>query len=226
MTAVRHFPVGISVEQLASSWARTEAAPAGATVVVDHEIGGRQRLGIPWKVLPPNAFACAVILRPEFRSEVEAILWVVGLVAAAKAADVCPGWPDLLFDSASNQVGAVGLEVQLNGGSIASAIVSLRLDLGKRGSDASLRESLTSRFAAEVQRGADLANDKRADLLQEYSDTSCLIDKRVRAKLLPKGETRGKAAAIDPLGLLVLESPTGMLERLSPVGVFRVDVAG
>ena len=33
----------------------------------------------------------------------------------------------------------------------------------------------------------------------------------------------GVAVAVDPLGLLVLESPTGMLERLSPVTVLRVD---
>jgi biotin-(acetyl-CoA carboxylase) ligase len=220
----RHFPVGISVEQLAVSWARTEAGPTGSAVMIDHEIGGRQRLGIPWKVPSTQALACAVIVHPTILADTEDLLWVVGL-AAASVAPVRAGWPDLLFGRDGAQVGAVGLDVQVDRGAIASAVVSLRLDLGALGISCEERRSIAESFVVEVVRCTDLAKDMCADLLEEYAEVSALIGNRVKATLLPKGDTRGKAAAVDPFGRFVLESPTGMLERLSAMNVLRVDVA-
>lgn len=234
---IRRLPVAISVEQLAAAWARTEDAPVGATVVVDHEISGRMRLGIPWQTKPADALACATVLRPRVLPEAESVLWVVALVAAARAVGVRPGWPDLLFTDNGTQIGAVTLDVQLGPGTIVSAVVSLRVDFatlltnaGGSSIDAepsmdeeSARAEAVAAFAANARRCSDLAEDRRADLLQEYAELSWLTGRRVRAKLLPKGETRGVAVTVDPLGLLVLESPTGMLERLSPVTVLRVD---
>ena len=228
---IRRLPVAISVEQLAAAWARTEDAPVGATVVVDHEISGRMRLGIPWQTKPADALACATVLRPRILPEAESVLWVVALVAAARAVGVRPGWPDLLFTDDGAQIGAVTLDVQLGPGIIVSAVVSLRVDFATLLTSAagssidaeSARAEAVAAFAANARRCSNLAEDKRADLLQEYAELSWLTGRRVRAKLLPKGETRGVAVTVDPLGLLVLESPTGMLERLSPVTVLRVD---
>jgi biotin-(acetyl-CoA carboxylase) ligase len=221
----RHFPVGISVEQLAVSWARTKAGPTGSAVMIDHEIGGRQRLGIPWKVPSTQALACALIVHPTILADTEDLLWVVGLVAAARAVPVRAGWPDLLVIPNGSQVGAVGLDVQVDRGAIASAVVSLRLDLGALGISCEERRSIAESFVVEVVRCTDLAKDMCADLLEEYAEVSALIGNRVKATLLPKGDTRGKAAAVDPFGRFVLESPTGMLERLSAMNVLRVDVA-
>ena len=203
----------------------------GATVVVDHEISGRMRLGIPWQTKPADALACATVLRPKLLPEAESVLWVVALVAAARAVGVRPGWPDLLFTDNGTQIGAVTLDVQLGPGSIVSAVVSLRVDFAQLLTVAGVasinaeaaRAEAVAAFAANARRCSDLAEDQRADLLQEYAELSWLTGRRVRAKLLPKGETRGVAVTVDPLGLLVLESPTGMLERLSPVTVLRVD---
>ena len=232
VSPIRRLPVAISVEQLAAAWARTEDAPVGATVVVDHEISGRMRLGIPWQTKPADALACATVLRPSgLPVEAESVLWVVALVAAARAVGVRPGWPDLLFTDDGVQIGAVTLDVQLGPGTIVSAVVSLRVDFARIQADTggssldvqTTRAEAVAAFAANVLRCTDLAEHKRADLLQEYAEVSWLTGRLVRAKLLPKGETRGVAITVDPLGLFVLESPTGMLERLSPVAVLRVD---
>lgn len=225
MTEVRHLPVAISVEQIATAWARQDAAPHGSAVIVDHEIGGRQRRGIPWQVPSPDALSCAVIVRPDLRPEAEDALWVVALVAAHTATGVRPGWPDLLFTEAGIQVGAVGLDVQLGAGTVLSAVLSLRIDAAAIGEPLEHRRPMADRFVAEVLRCTAMLEGQRPDLLEEYAVASRLIGRRVRARLLPRGEARGRAVAVDPMGTLVLESPTGMLERLSPVSVLRVDPA-
>lgn len=224
MAEFRLFPVGISVEQLAIAWARTEAAPHGSAVMVDYEIGGRRRLGIPWKVPPIQSLACAVVIRPSVAPEDEAVLWAVGLVAAARASGVRPGWPDLLYDADGNEAGVVGLDVQLGPGVIHGAVISLRLDLNQLGIDLDARRDIAENFVVEVLRATSMVEDMRADLLTECAVLSAVIGKRVRATLLPNGHTRGTATAIDPAGSLVLKSPTGMLERLSPITVLRVDL--
>lgn len=237
MTPRRSAPVGISVEQLAAAWARQEGAAAGSTVVLGHEISGRMRLGIPWQIRPVDALACATVLRPQrLAPEAEDVLWIVALLAAAAATGAKPGWPDLLFADDGCQVGAVNLDVQLGPGRIESAIVSLRVDMtglsGRTGVPASdgevcpgepLRDAMVTEFANHALHLGLLAEDQRADLLEEYAKTSALVGRIVRARLLPKGESRGTAVAVDPLGLLVLESPTGMLERLRARTVLRVD---
>ena len=227
MSSRRSSPVGISVEQLAAAWARREGAEPGATVVLGQEISGRMRLGIPWQTRPADALACATVLRPQLRPEAEDVLWVVALCAAAAATGAKPGWPDLLFNGDGRQIGAVNLDVQLGPGRIESAVVSLRVDLSALGHPSDgrekIRENMVAAFSAQALRCAALAEDTRADLLEEYAGVSSVIGRRVRTRLLPKGETRGTAVAVDPLGLLVLESPTGMLERLSPRMVLRVE---
>jgi BirA family transcriptional regulator, biotin operon repressor / biotin---[acetyl-CoA-carboxylase] ligase len=224
---VRHYPVGISVEQLASGWLRSENAPSGSTVLVDHEIGGRQRLGIPWKVPSARSSACAVVLHTHVRAEDEALLWTVALVAATRAADVRPGWPDLLFDSAGRVVGSVSLEVHFGAGIVESAIVSLRLDAASLGStshaSAEMRRTIGIRFSSAVRDAALSAESDLENLRAEYDSTSLLIGSRVRASLLPQGEVRGIATGVSPSGLLVVESATGMIEQLNPINVLRVD---
>ena len=230
VTLIRRSPVGISVEQLASAWARQEDAQEGSTVVVAHEISGRMRLGIPWQIRPANALSCATVLRPRVRPDAEAVLWVAALVAATSATGARPGWPDLLFADDGRQIGAVNLDVHLGPGTIVSAVVSLRVDLVALGLAAADgadsvpgRDAIVETFTAHALRCSALAEDQRAELLHEYAEMSCVVGRPVRAKLLPRGETRGTVVAVDPLGLLVLESPTGMLERLSPVTVLRLD---
>ena len=227
MSATRFTPVGISVEQLAVAWARREGAAAGSTIVVGHEISGRMRLGIPWQPTPGTALACATVLRPALLPDVEDVLWVVALVAAAQATGARPGWPDLLFNEDGRQIGAVNLDVQLGPGRIESAVVSLRVDVPGLVASADgrvqPRESIVEAFVEHALRTSSLAEHGVSAILDEYAVCSALIGQIVRARLLPKGDTRGRAVAVDPQGRLVLESPSGMLERLMPATVLRVD---
>ncbi len=224
---VRHYPVGISVEQLASGWLRSENAPSGSTVIVDHEIGGRQRLGIPWKIPPARSIACAVVLHTKLRAEDEALLWTVALLAAVRAAGVRPGWPDLLFDSAGCVVGSVSLEVNCGSGFVESAIVSLRLDRASLDAtspaSAEVRRTVAIEFSSAVRDTALAAERNVENLLADYAGTSALVGSRVRASLLPHGEIRGVATGVSASGLLVLESATGMIEQLNPISVLRVE---
>ena len=227
MSTTRSTPVGISVEQLAIAWARREGAPAGSTIVVGHEVSGRMRLGIPWQPPPGTSLACATVLRPALPPEAEDALWVVALVAAARATGARPGWPDLLFDADGRQIGAVNLDVQLGPGRIDSAVVSLRVDVpglpGSGDGRARAPEAIVDAFVHHALRAASLAEDTLSAILDEYAGCSSLIGQVVRARLLPKGDARGRATAIDTQGRLVLESPSGMLERLAPATVLRVD---
>ena len=225
---IRHYPVAISVEQLASGWLRSENAADGSTVIVDHEIGGRQRLGIPWKVPPERSIACAVALHTLVRAEDEALLWTVALVAAARAAGVRPGWPDLLFDDGGRVVGSVSLEVRFGPGTVDTAIVSLRLDAAALDTplraSTEVRRSMAVRFSSAVQDTATTAGSDADKLRAEYNQTSLLIGSRVRALLLPQGEVRGIATGVSGSGLLVVKSATGMIEQLNPISVLRVEL--
>lgn len=224
---VRHYPVGISVEQLASGWLRSENAPSGSTVLVDHEIGGRQRLGIPWKIPPARSIACAVVLHTTVRAEDEALLWTVALVAAARTAGVRPGWPDLLFDSAGCVVGSVALEVHCGSGFVESAILSLRLDGASLDAtsptSAEVRRTIAIKFSSAVKDTGSAAERDVDNLRAEYAGMSVLVGSRVRASLLPHGEVRGVATGVSASGLLVVESATGMIEQLNPISVLRVE---
>jgi len=51
------------------------------------------------------------------------------------------------------------------------------------------------------------------------------MDELVLAKLLPRGEARGRSTAVDSDGFLVLESTTGMLERIAPASLRTLDLA-
>lgn len=225
---VRQYPVGISVEQLASGWLRSENAPNGSTVVVDHEISGRQRLGIPWKVASKRTVACAVVVHTNLRAEGEALLWTVALVAAARTVGVRPGWPDLLFDSAGCVVGSVSLEVQFGTGAISSAIVSLRVDVASlvksSVTSAEGRRAVAVRFSSAVRDAAESLHGDVETLRDKYNSTSILIGSRVRAFLLPHGIVRGVATGVSAAGLLAIESPTGMVELLNPINVLRVEL--
>ena len=64
MSEPRRYEVAMSVEALASAWARTENAPDGAVVVADSEISGRLRGGTPWRAAGDDALIMAMVIRP------------------------------------------------------------------------------------------------------------------------------------------------------------------
>ena len=61
---MRRFPVAVTCEAMALSWANQQDAPQGATVVVDHEVRPSGLHGRLWSVPAADTLACSVVLRP------------------------------------------------------------------------------------------------------------------------------------------------------------------
>lgn len=218
----RHFKAAVSVEAMALAWARQEDAPQGATVLADREIspiGRRSRL---WTVAPESTLACAVVLRPELAVDDADAVWLVVAAAAAEGAEEAGGrtigitWPDEIVDTATEQmVGTVKAEAQLGPGQVRSAVITMRFDLDALGLDATRRDDLLE----AVLRGVDSASAGLGDGVEAvaaaYERRCTQIGRRVKIRLMPKGETRGVAERVDRKARLELESATGMVERIS-----------
>lgn len=220
--AIRHYRMGVSGAALALAWARQENAPGGATVVVDREVSPLGRHGKMWLVAPESTLSIAVILRPPLSVEEADATWLLAGVAAAEGAEVASGrkiatwWPDLLVDAETQaQVGALKVEIQLGPGKVRSAVASIRLDLdtlglGPDGGDA-LLEAVLSAFDTA---GATLG-EGASGVAAAYDGRCGLVGKRVKLRLMPKGETRGVVRGVDRQARLELESATGMVKKVA-----------
>jgi BirA family biotin operon repressor/biotin-[acetyl-CoA-carboxylase] ligase len=219
---MRTFPVAVSAEAMAMSWANKEQAPQGAAVVVEHEIGPRGFLGRLWKVPPARSLTLAMVLRPPLSVEEADATWLVPGLAGVQGAEAAAGrkvgtwWPDRLVELDSRaEVASLYSNVQLGPGQIKYAVVVFRLDLGALGLDPSGKDRLiealvhaTDEVVASIDEGGS------AGLAKAYGDHCVLLGQRVKLQLRPKGETRGTVRLVDRTAKLQLESPSGMVERI------------
>lgn len=224
----------MSVEALASAWARTERAPAGSVVVADREVSGRLRGGVPWTLGGGDALSMAIVVRPDVAPMQEALLWTAAALAAAEALTTATGtehgvvWPDRIAASVTAGHSCfVNVLVQLRPGAIDHATISIRVDLGTLGiaPTGSARNALVGMLADAVKTAVELLETDSVGLLAKFTDRCLVMDQRVQAKLLPRGEARGRVTAVDHDGFLVLESSTGMLERIAPASLRSLDLA-
>lgn len=229
MSEIRRFDVGMSVDALAAAWARKEAAPAGSVVTMATEISGRRRGGIPWKIGAPNGLMMAMVTRPRIAPRQEALLWLAATLAAAKAIETVSGqartvlWPDLVGEVGGEPVCFTNVGVQLGPDRIEHAVLSVRVDLTTAKVDDS--ERLLTELIKELETAMAALEADPLTILQTFSDVYELMDRMVTATLLPRGAARGRVAAIDESGDLVLESTTGMLERIMPSNLRSLDPA-
>jgi len=218
----------MSVEALASAWARTDNAPDGAIVVADTEISGRLRGGTPWKTVGDDALIMAIVVRPSLDPLQEALLWMVASLGAADALDDITGhrhdviWPDTVRQIDDEEVrAAVNVTVQLGPGRIEHAVLAVRTHLdGLEAPKDRLLDSLGERLVVATRM---VERDSLA-LLEAFNDRCSLMSRRVLISLLPRGEARGRATAVDKDGFLVLESSTGMLERIAPASLRSIEL--
>jgi biotin-(acetyl-CoA carboxylase) ligase len=218
---LRHFRVGLSAEALALAWARTEDAPALATVVVDHEVTPRGLAGRLWSVAPEDTLALAVVLRPTLPADDADSVWLAGgsaaaagAAAAGAAGPLATWWPDTVVDpSTGDEVAMVKAETQLGPGQVRSAIVTLRLDLRRLGL-AGRSDDLLAAVLGALRIQAGELDDDAGGAAALYTTRCALVGQRVRASLLPKGEARGVVQTIDRHARLQLESSTGMVEHV------------
>ncbi|MFP5318591.1 MAG: hypothetical protein ACLGI2_09880 [Acidimicrobiia bacterium] len=219
---MRIFPVAVSSEVMAQAWANKESAPSGAAVVVEHEINPRGLHGALWGTPPADTLACAVVLRPSVSVEEAEITWLVGGLAAVEATESITGrgyatwWPDSVVEKETGDpVASVKSEIQLGPGQVKSAVVTVRIDMLRLECDPEadrdrLLEALVNAFdgvAARLEEGA-------AGVATAFGERCAMLDKRVKVRLRPKGETRGMARRVDRAGRLEVESMSGMVERI------------
>ena len=220
--AVRRYRMGVSGAALALAWARQEDAPNGAVVVVEREVSPLGRLGKMWPVPPESTLSCAVVLRPPLSVEEADATWLLAGVAVADGAEAVSGrklatwWPDLVVDAdTGEQVAALKLEIQLGPGKVRSAVASIRIDLAKLGvGDDRRDEMLDAVLTALDAHSQDLA-EGATGVAAAYDGRCGLLGRRVKIRLLPKGETRGTARRVDRNARLELESATGMIQKVA-----------
>ena len=218
----------MSVEALASAWARTENAPDGSIVVVDSEISGRLRGGTPWRVDSDDVLIMAMVIRPAIDPLQEALLWLVASLGTANALSEVTDkghtvtWPDTVIRSDGGAVqSVVNVTTQLGPGRIEHAVLAVRTHLG--GLDAS-QERLLGSLEQQLQATTRLIERDSLALLEAFNDRCSVMNRRARVSLLPRGEARGRVTAVDNDGFLVLESSTGMLERIAPASLRSLEL--
>ncbi|MGI8684099.1 MAG: hypothetical protein ACR2MO_03190 [Acidimicrobiales bacterium] len=218
---VRHYRMGVSGAALALAWARQENAPDGATVVVEREVSPLGRLGRMWTTAPESTLSCAIVLRPPLKVEEADAVWLLAAVAAAEGAEAASGrklatwWPDLVVDSETGeQVAALKVEIQLGPGKVRSAVASIRIDLDKLGVGADGRDAVLEEVLAALDRHSADLNEGSAGVAAAYDGRCGMLGRRVKLRLLPKGETRGVVKGVDRSARLELESATGMVQKV------------
>lgn len=218
---MRHFPVAVSTEAMALAWANREDGPAGAVVVVDHEIGPRGYHGVIWATPPADSLACSVILRPTLAVEEADASWLaVGLIAigAAEAAsghELSLWWPAQVVEGPERDLlASVKAEIQLGPGRVKSVVATMRFDLVKLGLGGERRDEVLERVVGAVDEVSDLLAEGAAAVAAAYEARCSIIGKRLKVRLRPKGETRGTVRSIDRSARLEIASPTGMAERI------------
>ncbi len=215
---------------MALGWANLEQAPSGATVVVNHEVSPIGRLGQLWTVPSSSTLAFAVVLRPALRAEEADVPWLVGALAVADGIEAAGGsavrtaWPDRVVDAQDGSTRAsVRADVQLGPGKVRVAVVTVRLDVTGE-TDPARRDELLHAIAAQLDQRTDELSEGVAGPLAVYEKRCSTLGHNLKLRLVPRGEMRAHAAAVDPLGRLELRSSTGMVEHVSVNQVRGVEV--
>ncbi len=225
---VRFWPEVASTMQLAGEWARA-GAPAGATVVTDHQTEGRGRRGRTWQDPPGKALLASIVLRPGLPAGEAGWLPLAVAVGAAQAiaeaTGVQPGikWPndllhegrklagilvELTLDEQEVRYAVAGLGVNVHQtqfpDEIAARATSLLQAFGYRGTRAQLLAALVPAVVAAVRR----LEEEPAELRAQWRALNVSLGREVEILGL-QGPARGVAVDVDDLGRIVLQGPDG-----------------
>ena len=241
---VRFLPEVASTMQMAGDWARA-GAPAGATVVTDHQTAGRGRRGRNWQDPPGEALLASLVLRPGLPAGEAGWLPLAVAVGAARAlrevTGLAPGikWPnDLLHEG--RKLAGILVELTLDEQEVRYAVAglgmnvhqqdfpeeiraratSLRLACGYGGNRAELLAALVPSVLAAVRQ---LEEDPAA-LKAAWREQSVTLGHEVAILGVP-GAAQGLAVDVDDLGRIVLEGPDGV-PRAFAAGEISLGQAG
>lgn len=219
---VRRYRMGVSGAALALAWARQEDAPHGATVVVEREVSPLGRLSKLWSTPPESTLSFAVVLRPPLSVEEADATWLLAGLATAEGAEVASGrpmstwWPDAVRDTErGDEIAQLKVEVQLGPGKVRSAVAGVRVDLDRLGVEAARGDEVLEAVLGAVDRHSASLGEGSTGVAAAYDARCGVLGRRVKLRLLPKGETRGVARRVDRTARLELESTTGMVQRIT-----------
>lgn len=216
---IRRVGVAISVEALLQQWARQDAGPDGAAVVVETEIAARSRGGVEWQVSP--SVAVGVLARPTALDPANAdIAWLAaGLAARDALADrlgddtgVTCCWPDRVRLAADDE-----LDVRTTAGcgfgpgTVDHVVLTVRLGPV---TGAGQRSTVADALVESLRRAA-VSLDRPDVIAARYRGWCATLGADVEVSRLPHGVIRGRADDIDEAGRLVLVSPTGLRQPLA-----------
>jgi BirA family biotin operon repressor/biotin-[acetyl-CoA-carboxylase] ligase len=217
---IRRYRAAVSAGAMALAWANQEQAPSGALVVVDHEVSPMGRLAHMWPVPAESTLAFAAVLRPKLTAEAADVPWLLATLAvadgieAAGGPEVAAAWPDLVKEVDGGKTrAAIRADVQLGPGQVRVAVATIRLDL--TGETTDRRERLLEAIGVELDRRTAELVDGVTGPVAAYEQRCGTLGHNLKIRLVPRGELRGHASAIDALGRLELRSSTGMVERVS-----------
>jgi BirA family transcriptional regulator, biotin operon repressor / biotin---[acetyl-CoA-carboxylase] ligase len=197
----------------------------GSVVVADEQTAGRGRRGRTWLTPPGSGLALSVALRPRIAA---GDAWQLGLAVALAASDACSRispvglkWPNDLVAPDGRKVGGILVETVVSGERLEGAVVGVGINVRWP------RAEMPAELAARATSLVDLAGrpvDRVAlarDLLEHLEDEVAAIEagsspiERYRARCTTlgalvvvataDGELRGRAAALDATGSLVIE---------------------
>jgi BirA family biotin operon repressor/biotin-[acetyl-CoA-carboxylase] ligase len=197
----RAFVALVSSEAEAMRWARTEA-PDGAVVVAQHQIGLRDRVGIPWPVAPDSGLAFSVVLHPHLPPIRAGRLYLAGIAALLEAlpGDIAVEWPDRVLDAGGEFLGGVVTRVSSGVRGIDWCVVTFYFVSTSRS---------RAELMAEVVRAFDDHWGSDDVALQGFYKERCrTIGRRLRATFMPLGprsrQVEGEAVDVTAGGALVV----------------------
>lgn len=196
----------------------------GTVVLADEQTAGRGRRGRTWLTPPGSGVAMSVALRPHVPA---GDAWQLGLAVALAASDACSSvapvalkWPNDLVAEDGSKVGGILVETVVSGDRLDGAVVGVGINVGWA------RSEMPSEIADRATSLADLAGRPvdRVVLVRGFLErledevaaveagTSPIERYRERCTTLgalvvvatPDGELRGRAAALDATGSLVV----------------------
>lgn len=223
---VHSYPSALATNTVAVTEAR-RGAPEGTVVVADFEIAGRCRRGKSWLTEPGRCLAASVVIRPALSPEKEGWFTLLAGLAAARgieeAAEVAVRlkWPDDVLVG-DRKVAGVLAESSLGPRRIEFTVLTFRVTVhwhavempeelrvvaSSLDAEAARNVSRAELLSAILREGAELYGQHAANpigLLPLYRQACDTIGHAVLAKLLPFGEARGTAQAVDESGALLL----------------------
>ena len=199
-------------------------APEFALVAAGHQTQGQGRLGRTWSDRPGQALMFSVVLRPTLAPETAGLLSLLAGAAMAEAASVASGrsirckWPNDLLTEDGGKVAGILLESVMQDGALAHVVMGLGVNLAPPadiegaaglGPDVDPMALLTG-FLRGFRAGYHPGEPGfGAEVVRRWTAVSATLGREVEAARADGSRERGRAAALDERGGLVIETAGG-----------------